>query len=371
VTRLAPRLWAPVVTVAIIASPLLFYARLALGEELSAAMILAVVVAVVLRAKLWVILLLVVLACIAKETNPPFIFALAAICTFARTNARELLRRRQLIVIVAGAVIGFVCNSAFNVLRFGTISNAVYTQASLRTTNPGVVVRLFAALGFSPNGGLVWFWPAAPLLVVTIAITAIRRGRLTWRSVAAPIVLLILLGQLAGLSTWFSPFGWFAWGPRLSLPFMPALIVAACVLGSGHATRFVARVLAGVWIVPTALVVVALGLPEAVVLFHGLAISQFFAPVAGKPCTTQSVAVNPGHYYQCLERTAWTKHPWMLQLAMRGLDSAGGWFVAVAFVGAVLSMLYLARLMAKAELGRVTVTDVAPEPVFSESASDS
>ena len=81
--RLAPRMWIPLATAAIIASPLLWYGRVGLGEELSAAVILGAVAAVLLRAKLRIILLFVVLACIAKETNPPFVLALTAICTLA------------------------------------------------------------------------------------------------------------------------------------------------------------------------------------------------------------------------------------------------------------------------------------------------
>jgi hypothetical protein len=349
VKRLAPPMWVPLVTVALIASPLLWYGRIALGEELSAAVILAAVAAVLLRARLPIIVLFVVMACIAKETNPPFVFALTAICTLARTDARDSLRRRQLFAILVGTMIGFACNCAFNVMRFGTVRNTLYTQGALHTTNLGVVARQFSALWFSPNGGITWFWPCAPLLVFAIAIASYRRERLSWRSVGVLVVSALLIGELAVLSTWFSPFGWYAWGPRLTLPLVPALIVTACVLGAARATRFVSGVLRSLWVLPTSGIVIALGLPEAVVLFHGLAISEFFARKAGTGCVSGGVFVDPTHYYRCQIQAAWSKRPWMLQVAMHGLRSAQGWFMTIAFVGAVVSLLYTARLTAPAE----------------------
>ena len=81
--RHAPPLWAPLVTVALIASPLLWYGKVAFGEELAAALILAVVAAALADVRPAALLVLVVLASITKETNPPFVFLLAATCVFA------------------------------------------------------------------------------------------------------------------------------------------------------------------------------------------------------------------------------------------------------------------------------------------------
>ena len=268
VKRLAPPMWVPLVAVAIVASPLLMYGRSALGEELAAAVILAAVAAVLLDAELFVVVPLVVLACISKETNPPFVFALTAICTLARTEARDPVRRRRLLALAAATVTGVALNLAFNVMRYGTVRNTLYTKKGFQTTNVGIVSRLFAALWFSPNGGIAWFWPLAPLLILTIAIVSYRRRPMSWRRVAVPVVALLLIIQIAALSTWWSPFGWYAWGPRLTLPLVPALLVAACVLGAPAATMLVARFLRGRWFWPATLAVVVIGLPEALALAY-------------------------------------------------------------------------------------------------------
>jgi len=345
--RLAPPLWAPLVTATLIASPLLWYGRVALGEELAAAVVLGSVVAVLLDARPAIIGFLVAVACITKETNPPFVFALVLICLLARRTGRAPERRRRFYAIIAGTIIGIGLNSAFNVLRFGSLRNTYYTQHSFYAPNVGVVARDFLVQWFAPNGGLAWFWPLAPLAVFGVAIVCYRSSKpRSWRRLAAPAVAALFVGQIVLLAAWFSPFGWYAWGPRLVLPLIPGMLVAACVLGARDATRVVARFLTGRWLGPAGLVVVVIGLPEAVVLFHGLAISQFFAH---PQCVNVGLVTAPTRWYACFQQAAWSKQPWMLQLGMHGLRSAWGWLVAVVFTGSIGTLLDVARRAARDE----------------------
>jgi hypothetical protein len=352
--RLAPPMWAPLVTTALLASPLLWYGRTALGEELATAVILAAVVAVLVDARPLTVGALVAVSCLTKETNPPFVLALAAICVLARTSAEDPMRRRRLIVIAIGTTVGVVLNAGFNIFRFGSWRNTDYMNTSLYVPNADVFARLFTAQWIAPNGGLAWFWPLAPLLVFVIAIACYRRGgQMSWQRVAVPVVAALLVGQVALLATWWAPFGWYAWGPRLVLPLVPALLVAACVLGARAATAGFARFLTGRWLLPAGLATIIVGLPQAVVVFRGLAVSEFFSHPL---CVGTGILVAPTQYYECLQRTAWSKRPWMLQLGMHGLSSPQGWFIAIAFTGAIVSLLYMARRAARDEV------DVEPEP---------
>jgi len=345
--RLAPPLWAPLVTATLIASPLLWYGRLALGEELAAAVILGAVAAVLLDANPVVIGVLVALACITKETNPPFVFALALVCVLARRSGAAPERRRRVYAIVVGTIVGLALNSLFNVLRFGSIRNTYYTQRSFYAPNVGVVGRDFLVQWFAPNGGLAWFWPLAPVVVIGVALISYRSpGPWSWRRLAAPLIGALFVAQLVLLAAWFSPFGWYAWGPRLALPLIPGLVVAAAVLAARDATRVVARFLTSVWLWPAGLVIVAVGIPQAVVLFNGLAISQFFAH---PQCVNVGLKTAPTRWFACFQQAAWSKQPWMLQLGMHGLSSPRGWFVAVAFTGAVATLLVVARRAARDE----------------------
>ena len=55
-------------------------------------------------------------------------------------------------------------------------------------------------------------------------------------------------------------------------------------------------------------------------------------------------------YYECLEQTAWSKRPWMLQLGMHGLGSPPASFIAIAFICAIVSLVWIARRAATVEL---------------------
>ena len=172
--RFAPSIWAPLVTVTLLASPLLWYGKSAFGEELAAIVILVAMVVVLGDARPVTIAALVALACLTKETNPPFVFALAALCVVARTHTKDPLFRPRLVAIAVGTGTGIVVNTAFNVFRFGSVRNTLYMRSGLYVPDIGVGTKSFVAQWFSPNGGLAWFWPLAPVLVFTIAGIASR-----------------------------------------------------------------------------------------------------------------------------------------------------------------------------------------------------
>ncbi len=89
-------------------------------------------------------------------------------------------------------------------------------------------LALSVALWLAPNGGVGWFWPLAAAVViglVVIAGTAARGGaerrRRSLPAVGLVVALLLTTGTLA---SWFAPFGWVAWGPRLMVPVLPAVL---------------------------------------------------------------------------------------------------------------------------------------------------
>jgi hypothetical protein len=349
--RHTPKLWAPIGIVVLLASPLLWHARVAFGEELAAALILAVVAAAFGRTHPLVLGALVVAACITKETAPPFVAALAVICVLAGPAAEATVRRVQLKTIGIATVIGIALNAGFNIFRYGTFRNTNYTRDALSTTDPSIVSMQFVSQWFSPNGGLVFYWPLAPILVLTLAIVAFRKGEPGWRRLAVPALAVLMFGQMLSLAIWFSPFGWYSFGPRLILPFMPAIIVASCVLAAPVATDGLARFLRSIWLWPAAIATILVGLPQAIVLFHAQIVPEFFAQPL---CTDAPIIGAAARYYKCQNATAWTKKPWFLQLAMHGLDSWRGWLAAIAFAGAVGGMALVARAAARA------TTPVAP-----------
>ena len=332
-------MWAPVLAATLVASPLLWYGTAAFGEALAAAVIIAAVAAALLRARASVVGSLVVLACITKETNPPFVFALVALAVLAAGETRDE-KRRRLILIAVATVVGAAANAGFNVFRYGSIRNPSLLHSYEQAPNRAAV-RAFAALWVAPNGGIVWFWPVAvAILALTVAASIRHTGRSsTWRRWTAPIVAGLLVVEVAGLSKWFSPFGWIAWGPRLLLPLLPAMLLVVAVLGTADATRFLSRFLTGRWFWPEAVATLLVGLPqERWSCTHPHTLAKFFATrVAG----ARTLAPTRRGYYRCFDYLAWSKRPLLLQDGLEGLNSAGGRIFAVAFGAAILSLLYL------------------------------
>jgi len=360
--RHSPPLWAPLVTVALLASPLLWYGRVAFGEELAAALILAAVAAAIFEVSPIWLGLVVVLASTTKETNPPFVFALVAVCVLARGVARDKGRRNRLLAAMVGAGIGFVLNAGFNVFRYGVPRNVDYTRPALYAPNVGTAAKVFGAEWFAPNGGLVWWWPLAPALILAVAIIVVcRKEPWTRQRIAAPIVALLFFAQLLLLAWWWSPFGWMAWGPRLIIPMTPALLVAVCVLGAPFATTAMARFLRSLWLIPVGLLAIAVGLPQALALNYGLALSKFFGPTL-PGCADGRITTNRPLYYHCMLETAWSKEPRMLQLGLRGIYGALGWAAAIAFVGAAVALFALARAWADDRLDALAAPDLENRP---------
>ena len=356
--------WAPLLAVAMLASPLWWYGVAAFGEALDATIVVAAVAAVLLRGPPALVGALVALASIAKETNPPFVLALVVICLVAQTARRpeeKAASRRLLIAAVVGAILGVAANAAFNVVRFGSVRNTIYLQSFEHTYDAAIVARAFAAQWVAPNGGLLWFWPCSIAIVgltVSGAIWTLRRTGVSWKTATPLLVAGVLIVYVVGLSTWYSPFGWFAWGPRLMLPLLPAMLLICSVLASERATYVLQRFMAGRAFWPAALLVIAIGVPEVTVLFQAHVMGRFFA--AGPGCVIPVVARNAHEYYRCFNFHAWQKRPFMLQRGLEGFGPVGGRVTVLAFVAAVIMLLKTGRTSAQRTLALVPSTKFAP-----------
>jgi hypothetical protein len=358
--------WAPLLIVALLASPLLWYGTTAFGDALAAAVVVAAIAAVLLRGRPVLVGALVALAGTTKETNVLFVVVLAVICVLAQGVNRPEDRaasRRLLVAVVIGTIVGGAANTAFNIFRFGSVRNTIYLQPYERAPNAAVVARAFVGQWVAPNGGLLWFWPCAlSIVVLTVAgaVWTLRRSGRNWTTVAPILVASMLVVDVLGLATWYSPFGWLAWGPRLMLPLLPAMLLISCVFASDRATYVLHRFMAGPWLWPAGFIVAAIGLPEAVVLFHAQVISQFFSAPDPHCVKNAHAAQNPHAYYRCFDFTAWQKRPFLLQRGLEGLGVIGGWLIALVFVGAVVMILKTGRTKAQRALNIQDITPSSP-----------
>jgi len=287
------------------------------------------------------------LAGITKETALPFLLVLAAVVLFGRGGTKVRTVRRQLVGLAAGAVLAFASNAAFNLFRFDSIWNTYNLRPLLRV--PGVErrIRIAVSIWAAPNGGLLVFWPLAVLLgIVSIAWALRRQGGTGLPRWPAVVLLGVAAWLTAGFASWFSPFGWFAWGPRLELPWVPALLVLTTVIYP-HRARVVAQ-----WVFATtprrigaALVVTVAALPHLAALFPPDPLFRFFATDSTCPVTPAIETASRDYFYRCtIDHWAWHKTPVWLD-ALSGLGNHTGLRLALLLVCSCVASFLLAPRM--------------------------
>jgi hypothetical protein len=312
IRRLVGPEWSVVLGVTLLTSPFLLYGLLPFGEAVTAFLALAFVVVACARRPGW-LLLTAVLAGVTKETLAPFLLVLGIVCA-REAHDRWLPERRVLVPMIAGLVGAVALNSAFNVFRFGSIRNLTYTEPETRVPGVKFPVRLAIADWFAPNVGVVWFWFAAALLcagVVVATIVLVVRDPRAPRTWFPPVAVVgVLLAYTAGLALWYSTFGWVAWGPRLTLPIVPAVLVAGIWTARAPMTAGLTWVTrSGLRLALVAGVVAVLGLAQVGVVWHRAAIELPLVPDAACPRVVPVEQATADYFYGCGVHQAWRLDP--------------------------------------------------------------
>lgn len=332
--------WAFLLVVA--TGPPLAYGNTTWGEMLGAGLLTLLVATALVPAHPLFVGLAAFGGGLTKETGYPFVAALGLVSLLLARGRTGHSVRRHVLALFAGLSLALAVSSAFNVLRYGTPKNAYYLDPALRTQGVDWFLELAAGLFVAPNGGIVFFWPLASLVVALLlsiplfqAVRGVTGWRETWVSIA---VLGIVGGLVAGLASWWAPFGWWAWGPRLSLPWVfPVLLIALAAFGR-TLTPLAARALTRVsTLVLTAAIAVAVALPHVGYLWHRDAVGNFFFWHTTSVCPGGGPPPTPA-YYDCLREQMWTRHPIVLD-ALDGLGTPQGAATAIALAFVVVGAL--------------------------------
>ena len=320
--RQQPRL-AALGCLALLGSAATYHATSSFSEMLAGALFLAAIVAAGTRRPI-LILLVFWAATLGKETFPPFLLMFGVLA--GRDDEDGLLPPfRILLPIIGGVGLGVASFTAFNYFRFTSPWNLTSIQPEFRTPTWGLRFEFLAGQWFSPAAGIVWFWPiAAVLLFAALVITCRRlasghRLLLTWLPLTALVVGLV--GFTAGLSMWFAPFGWIAYGPRLAAPVLPAALLLAIKLAGPEFSRLVTAagrnlvVVLAIWLATTVAIWPQLGNPWV----WRTGVGSLMTPFAD---CDDSVSIYEGdRYYNCVTTTMWRTSPWVVGDVARSRDN--------------------------------------------------
>jgi hypothetical protein len=314
--------WSVVLVLALVSGPMVLYGLIPFGEALAAFLALAFAFAACTRRPWWIVAT-IFLACLTKETAAPLLLAIGIVC--ARDNERDgwlppwpILRS-----MIAGAVVAVAVNTAFNVFRFGSISNLTYNAPITRVPGVSLKVKLAVANWLAPNVGVLWFWTVAAVVLAGVLIAGVvelvRHPREPRRWAPALAVALITAAFTGALASWWSTFGWLAWGPRLTLPLLPALVVAA-VRAAPAALDAGLRWLVGstARAVVAGVVVAVLAVAQTGVVWNQAAINLPTVPDATCPVLKAPTDTTPAYFYGCGLDEAWRLSPLSLWEASHG-----------------------------------------------------
>jgi len=327
-----------------LSSPVLAYGNQTAGEMLAMGLLVCLVAATVLRAPPLVVGLAALGACLTKETSYPFVVALGVLGLWLaqRRTGKPILR--HLVFGAVGMAIAITAASLFNVVRFGSVLNTNYLDPKLRT--PGIARTLDYALAvfFSPSGGLYISWATASLLVSAACLIALVRA--PFRSAytrPALVVIGVVTALTIGFASWWTPFGWSGYGPRLQLPWVPPLVLIVLVAYGEDLARIARRLLGRPWrLVLVWAVALTLTLPHIGLLwdFNRSSLGRFVAQEQPECAAPWRSGLQTWH--RCQHRLLWEHRPMPLY-TVKGVGTAGGAATAVVVALGLLGCTVLLR----------------------------
>jgi hypothetical protein len=344
--RVVQHAWIWGFLILVLSGPVLVYANTTWGEMLATGLLTALVATALLRAPPLVIAAAAFAASLTKETSYPFVAAMGAVGLVLAGRRLRAPIRTHVIGLVAGILVAVVCASLFNVVRFGGPENTNYLRPEFRSPLarvPELALGLFVA----PNGGILIFWTSATVLVGALLTVPLLRpsgsASRRFRTSIALAIGAICLGLTVSLASWWAPFGWAAWGPRLSLPWVLPLALLGLAAFAEPLATLVARLLASRRrLLILALAIVLTALPHIGYLWHPSAASTFFnRSIENKDCTTPGRLGSPS-YYGCLHEEMWSRRS-IMNDALPGLGKPGGIATTVLVAAGVLACLTLLR----------------------------
>ncbi len=321
-SRVGQRRWFWGFLFIVMSSPLVWYTRTTAAEPLATGLLVCLVAATVLPAPGPLIALAAVGACWTKETSYPFVAAIGVLGLLLASRRTGRPMWPGLLWGTLGMVVGFGLASLFNIVRFGKIINPNFSEPLLHTNGTARQLEYAAGLLVSPSGGIFVFWPAASLLVLTACLLPLVRRRSGLYGRPALVLGFVIAGLMFGFASWWTPFGWAGYGPRLLLPWVLPLVLMVLVAYGEPLGRVVGRVLAPWWGVLLVFVIFfAFTLPHVGHMWRPHATDRFFSQPQ-PPCDAPWRG-GEARWNKCQHEQMWLDRPMPLY-ALHGVRTPAG-----------------------------------------------
>ena len=224
---------AQLMTLVVLAGPLIVYAVFTFAESLQTLVFVGLVLAVIKRRPT----IAFALAALAASTRESAIVSLVPLVIAAILASRSSFKKIAF-ATAGGLLLGIALLLAFNVWKFGTWRNVIHSDPSTMTPGVGLKLEMFLAVWIAPGGGVIPYWFIAAIVCLGLSIAiAFDRTRSSYTRLSAAATLGSLVMTSALLAAWYSPFGWMSWGPRLMIPTVAAACLLTIEMGADTAAR--------------------------------------------------------------------------------------------------------------------------------------
>jgi len=329
---------------------LVWYMTATFNEAASFALLALLVLSVIDRWRIIPVCCVAFACTVTKEVAFPFVLYFMFLSFYARElrtgiSATIFHRVFKFLVdykfVICAIFLGVTANLAFNYFRFESISN-VHNLNPILFTPWEYVPITWSYLFISPAAGLIFTWLSLCLLLVFPLIFLMRdRAEIL-------LVCFCIFGLMVaniGLARWFSPFGWVAWGPRLTLPFLGAVGALGVYLAAPKIIAYVQKSNKGSRVIVVFLLIVVSSLPNiSVLLDPGAFYTKLFAPgevVLNSDIPNFTVQTAPAPLYQEATLEAARRNiilPTTIEIVIEQWRIIAIWVVSLFFICRQLSL---------------------------------
>lgn len=155
------------------------------------------------------------------------------------------------------------------------------------------------------------------------------------------IICSVLIAITAGLSSWWAPFGWIAWGPRLMIPWIPAITLLVLHLYHQDLFRALSTITKNRAMV---LLIAGFSIFSALGQFYGAEDPHKFSTMIVEPnppaCPVPSIIErDQTYYYRCVGDMIWNPKYYILPYVISYQWSWHKFWIGLCFIVFLLGML--------------------------------
>lgn len=291
-----------------ISSPFLVYSRSTFGEMLTAFLTLAGLWLVLKKAGILKIAAITILISITKDFAAIFFSLLgcAAALSYWKANQKEAVK--SIAGMTIGSAVGLAIVITLNFFRAGHPYNALYMLKHNIVPDIETKLSFFAGQWLAFNSGMLFCWFSFCFIMAAIVMQKLSfKMKDLIRSCPLWIICSVLIAITAGLSSWWAPFGWIAWGPRLMIPWIPAVTLLVLHLYHKDLFRALSMVARHRFLVVT---IAGFTIFSALGQFYGAEDPHKFSTMIVEPnppsCPVPSIIErDQSYYYRCVGDMIW------------------------------------------------------------------